>query len=148
MGVGPPTATSAMRGRLCAAHRWSSATARSGTLKRPPVQVRKRHNLYLYFGADFGGLFKFHLPPNLLVWFSVGPISVELSGPATLESTAGHYECRTSGADPPAHLTWTLLDRTGADLTHLLQVESGEHMYYTRHSFCLLLYSSFVTLSH
>ena len=52
---------------------------------------------------------------------------MELSGPATLESTAGRYECRTSGADPPAHLTWTLLDRTGADLTHLLQVESGEH---------------------
>jgi hypothetical protein len=61
---------------------------------------------------------------HLSTHISVEPSDLELTGPTLVEANgeAGRYECRTSGADPPARLAWTLFDRTGQDLTHLLQV--------------------------
>jgi hypothetical protein len=66
-----------------------------------------------------------HFFHNLLsTHISVEPSDLELTGPTLVEANgqAGRYECRTSGADPPARLAWTLFDRTGQDLTYLLQV--------------------------
>ena len=66
--------------------------------------------------------------------FLVGPSKVELSGPSAVEAgpqQAVQYECRTGGADPAAHLEWTLLDRTGVELTHLLKVLANVQLFDT-----------------